>query len=74
MVESVQTGLDPTGILHVTCPSGDHGEVPMSSAFVLLFPIAGPYSWASAEGGQVEGAGKESRVELGDAVDSTKVK
>lgn len=63
-----------TGILQVTCPSGDHGEVSMSSAIVLPRPIAGLYSWASAEGGQVEGAGKESRVKLGDAGDSTKVR
>lgn len=46
----------------------------MSSAIVLPCPIAGLYSWASAEGGQVEGAGKESRVKLGDAGDSTKVR
>lgn len=46
----------------------------MSSAIVLPCLLAGLYSWASAEGGQVEGAGKESRVKLGDVGDSSKVR
>lgn len=40
----------------------------------FLFPLAGLYPWASAEGGQVEGAGAESWVELGNAVYATKVR
>lgn len=46
----------------------------MPSAVVLPFPIVGLYSWASSVSGQVERAGTESWVELGDAADSTKVR
>lgn len=67
--------LDLTnGILPVTCPSGGHEETSVLSAIVPSISSSSLHFWVSAGGGQVQGAGIDSWVELGYAANSTKVR